>query len=361
VRVNPPGHRNVDDQIRLIEAAGILAGKPIHSRDKITYERLIDRVRTAVRRGQVRAERLDGVTRYSRRDVEALKAALDAAGINGRAQPKSKHLASTAKQMDAAGFVNSATARALAGVSSPGLPARWGRMGLYGARKIAGQWFFDRSLLLGAHRRAARQPSLEVRCAACGESMMRTASEVRKGFTRGRGRFYHRHCWAEVRSGVLRENRLQAVARGLPKESADSRAKRSAAQRAAWASGKHDRQAHSQIARDMVTTLRNSPTRHAAQIEDMQRTRYGSSPTEGDVRRREKSARRRQQASTARAEQAAARRARVAELSATDKTLKEITAALQDEFFGVTLNTVKQDRRFLKLPARPRGRRPSAK
>jgi len=210
------------DALSLIEALSFLAGKPISGKRGSDGDYVLwrGRLRAAVRDGDVTEYTILGVRRYSRAQLEPLKANFDAAGINGH--PARQRLRrARAERAEAEGLVNTAETARIANVKRE-TAERWGGRRLYGARKIGGEWFFERVQIEARPRRAAPGPAEPVTCRHCGKPVMRTRSRRRRA-----KHYYHGECWEKVWA--------QRLAEGLAEmDPAELFRRRSEAQQRSW-------------------------------------------------------------------------------------------------------------------------------
>jgi hypothetical protein len=269
------------DADSLIEALSFLAGKPISGkrgsaghRDYVLWR---GRLRAAVRDGDVTEYTILGVRRYSRAELEPLKSSFDAAGINGR--PARKRLQQArATRAEAEGLVDTAETARIAKVKRQ-TAERWGWRGLFGARKIAGRWFFERAQI-EARQREAPGPAEPVTCWHCGKPVMRTRSRRRRA-----KHYYHGDCWREVQA--------QRLAEGLAEmDPAELFARRSEGQQRSWSKeGVRDRTDYPVLG-DATEILKahNSPTKKRKRLTGMMFSRSGSKPSDDQVARWDKQA-----------------------------------------------------------------------
>jgi DNA-binding CsgD family transcriptional regulator len=227
------------DLITPKDAVEILAGRRLRTRTA-GYSRQYQWLGAAAEAGCLTAHRLPGQqhVRYSRREVQALAAALDAKGISYRSRSRARVVAAIVEH----------TRPALVGIAElaeQGInehAARgWAQRGLYGATKLGGCWFFDRALVAARPQRPPRQPRVEVPCAGCEGTTRRGASEVQRAreHATARGRepqFFCKDCCA---GGA--HVRLRTKPGGGWKWTSRSRGRARAALRASWSSGNRDR------------------------------------------------------------------------------------------------------------------------
>ncbi len=272
--------------------------------------------------------------------MTAFRDGLFAAGVNGRPAGRRKLLIAQAGRL---GLIHSSTAVERAGVTRQAV-SRWGRLKLYGARQIDGEWFFDPDLVPSEPSRARAEPHVTVVCARCQQPAEKKASDVRDAIRRGH-RMYHADCWEQVRN--------ERLAVGRKKKRSPEACKRiSEARKRTWAAdGKRDRDQQADVMANISDALRKSAKRHVDQVKAAIATR-GYTPLtperERDLARR---ARRRAQTPTARSMRTRELEEAVRELWATDKTQMAIANELH-----VTPQRVGQIVRGLELRPRPRGR-----
>jgi transcriptional regulator with XRE-family HTH domain len=335
------------------DAVVILASKPL--RQGPAYTRLWKRLAGEVERGRlteyvlVDGARGAGQRRYSRKEVRALARRLKAEGITSAPSSRHRVVAAAAKRHENEGLMDTAAAAKLAGVQRT-VPARWGREGRYGARKIDGEWFFVAAQVEKYRRRAEPQPSVPVVCAVCGEQHAVSAAEYRKAQARAKARtkartdaggraaprFFHPECLKQPGAYVLR------IADRKPKGEHTSRATQ-----AQWDAGVRDRAKAGERFRDAMQKLHKSLVRHPALIDKMTQTRYGH-PLSGERKAiRETAARSRARRSPA-----------TRELEEKVRQLLADTAMTQEEIAAevhLTPQRVGQIISDLGLPPRPHG------
>jgi hypothetical protein len=337
------------DSIREVEAIEILAGRRLKS-GATQHGRMRQRLYAAVQRGDVTRYVLFGSrTRYRGREVEAERDRLQAAGVSTR-RPASRGALRRAR-MEADGLVDTSTAAALVGVPSRTAQG-WAGRGLYGARKQWGQWWFERQSLPDAPPNRTHEAPAFVACAGCGQVQERPAWEIRNANLRGR-RIYCAACWSEVGEEVTHTNLRDGRDRRYQKPvSETTRARMSDAHALRWQDADdHERAQKRDELRGGYDKLLKSPKRKAATAASVLRGRTGREPTLDERRRWEGRALSRAQHGSGRSIATRDQESRLRELWPTRMTVRQIAEEL-----GTSESNIKQMRRRLNLPERPRGR-----
>ena len=158
----------------------------------------------------------------------------------------------------------------LAGVSVAAV-RRWTDKGGFGARKIGGLWFFEKTQVEAYRRPAAREPPETIPCAMhCGRSVTLTASRARGAREAANVAGEHEllvfcpECWATPEARSLAHIR-RVWRRGYPSPGRAAGIKRQ------WAEGKRDVEAHI----ERTNQAWRSPTAAVARVDKMTQTRYG--------------------------------------------------------------------------------------
>lgn len=346
----------VGDLIRAGEAVAILAGKPL-SCETTAYDRHRQRLEAA------RGERLTGYTlpgqresRYSRREVQALKRALDEEGITPRRTTPSRAVAAAGKRAERLGLISTAAVVEMTGANESTV-TWWGRQGWYGAQRIGWGWFFDPAKIAERPPRAKRQAPTEVTCARCGSAVQRKASQVRRARERaevaGRGpQFFCTDCWSSGEAFNVRH---------VGEHPPSGRSERSsAAIQAQWDAGDRDRSAAAAVMRRTTDEICRSPKRFPAREDARIRKRHGHGLTEEQRRERASRALSRAQRGSARSHATRELENRIRELWDLNLTAEQIGDQLQAEGFGpVSVRYIWKLRERLGLPRRKPGRRPA--
>lgn len=336
------------------EAIEILAGRPLQRGSKAygrTWQAL---ARNVARRWLTEYVLVDaacaragprpgalGQRRYSRAEVVALRDRLGGAWSRRRVR------AAAAARVKRGGLIGTAGAAKLAGVSRR-VPARWGREGRYGARKIEGEWFFIKALVETHQRRAVPQPSVTVSCALCGKPLKRSAPAMRRAWAKaadaGRAapRFFHPDCLKQPDGYALR------VSGRKPK-----RNHRTRAVQVQWDAGVRDRKKTGERMSQVMKKLHKSPERHVALVDKTTQTRWGHSLSDERKSELESQARTRACTDSDRSRAARELEARVISLWPTDRTHEEIADELRTTPRHVRRIAAKHE-----LPPRRRGRPP---
>lgn len=270
------------DLIRETYALEILAGQPVRS-GTTPGGRMRQRLYAAVERGSVVRYRLLGRSRYSRREVEFERDRLAARGVGTRATtPRTHHLA-LRKGMETEGLVDTRTASQRVGVPQS-TAAGWAARGLYGARKLAGQWWFVADLLPSSPPSARHEPGGRVPCARCGRPHERPAWEVRAATEKGR-RLYCPDCWTEIRDQVTGDNLAKGRGRKFT-HSEETRVKMSASAVLRWERATAEERAAKRGALAIGhDKLLRSGKRRVAMTSKIVLARQGREPTEEERRR----------------------------------------------------------------------------
>jgi hypothetical protein len=343
------------DPIRQGEAIMILAGRCVSSAST-AYNRQQMRLLAAVSRGTITryviADR-PHAARYSRTEVESLRAQWCEQGDSSRTTPKQRR-ADRLAALERQGLVSARRAREVVAANTGWMPSRsmpdhWGRQAMYGARRIDSEWFFPVDAL-PSKAPTRRQRSIALKCANCGALLERRASRIREMLARG-GTPRCDRCWRRVRSQVLLDARRERIASGAVALVADeTRSRMSQAQREAWRDGRRDRDRQAEVMRGIASSLRRSPKRHVEQIEKMMSTR-GVILTPERRRQLEGNALSRAQRGSGRSQTARRQELLLSELWTAGKTVAQIADEL-----STTIGNVKRVRRRLGLPQRAPGR-----
>jgi hypothetical protein len=332
------------------EAVEILAGRVL--RFGTAYTRQWKRLQGEVNRGRLTEYVLvdgapaAGQRRYSRKEVRALARRLSKEGITSAPSSRRRVVEAAAKRVEGEGLIDTAAAAKLGNVERT-VPARWGHEGRYGARKIDGEWFFEKAQVETYRRRAAPERPVNVVCAVCRKPHSVSAPASRRAWARAReaGRaapqFFHPECLVEQPGAyVLR------IAERKPKGEY-----RSCATQAQWDAGVRDRVKTGERLSHEMTELHKNPARHTALIDKTTQTRYGHPLSE--ERRAELETAARGRALTDSDRSRATR-----ELEADVRELMETTDMAQMEIAGelrITPGRVSQIAKTQRLTPRPHG------
>lgn len=344
-----------EDPILTGEAVSILAGRPTRWGTE-RYERKVRALYRAAKRGNpVRYVTPGGHLRWSRAEVEALRDQLAADGIGTGSSTPQTRLKAQRDRHAAEGLTDGRTVQETLGVR-PRTTEKWGRAGLYGARKISGRYYFA-TKLLPPKVRARPEPPRTVTCTLCDEPVVKSAADIRRSQTMT---FYHGECWRQDRGRAMSEGYERSIHKGREtKPSRETRRRMVIAQRRRWASPEDELELELERARRAavmaavnVRYLR-SPNLHVERVAASVERRYGHRLSQERERELAGRALSRAQLASDRSADTRGRERRLRELWLTDRTVDEIAQDL-----GVTVSSVKGMRRRLELPARSRGRRP---
>jgi len=347
IRLGLPG-----DPIREREALEILAGRRLSGGAR-PYGRYRHRLLAAVRDDLVKRYVAFGQPRYSRNEVETLARVDKESGVSARGMSHKTRSARLHARARRDGLIDLAETALITGLTEGAI--RQGDKERFGGRKIAGQWFFERTLVEHYKRRARPQPAVERPCAGagCRRTVTRSAAKVAaaeaRAVTRGRRTplFFCSECRDRNRKLVKKKG---GPVRQRPRSETHRRkiGEHTAARHEAGDFGTRAEQSarFSQVRK----TVSRSPKLRVKRANNWIVSRYGRPLTDEERVRIETAAR----SERARLNSTRILETKLRELWETEKTQMEIANELY-----VTPGRISQLATALGLPARRRGRRPA--
>jgi hypothetical protein len=270
------------EPIRLKETAEIFAGRSL-SKGSREYERHAEAVRAEVKRGRLTVFVIEpGFTRYSRPRVEEVAELRRGEGYGF--EPAHRRRAAKAERVRAQrdDLLTLKESAARCGVHAS-TAYKWHVEERYGAVKHGRRRFFPAARLpitVQGHAKPTKG-RVTVTCAVCGTEHERYASEVRKTEQRAKsaGRPVLFFCREHLNTEKARTLLGHPARKRRPKPSAETRARQSTAQRAAWPPKRKAQQGKRMKERNERVTAGEYARRKVNEV----RTRYGSEVDEREI------------------------------------------------------------------------------